>query len=140
MLSIKKEDLSLIDEVNDTEFGFTANDNLYVIRDEYKDVVGFSNLSFENDTCYVIELEILYDYRGMGYGSNFINQLFNDFKLKMIYGKANFSAVGFWNSVGATIEVPCDTCDNKKFCEYDEDEVCTNDYTGEFTILIENIG
>lgn len=139
MLSFKKEDLSLIDEVHDTEFGFSTKDNVYVIRDEYNDVVGFANLLFENDICHVMELEILYDYRCMGYGSEFVKQLFKEFNLKEIYGKANFSAVGFWNSVGATIETPCDSCDHKGFCDYNEDEVCTDDYTGEFSIKVENL-
>lgn len=131
MLTFKQEDLSLIPEVEESEFGFNADygDGIYVLRYDNK-VVGFANIEIENKSAHIHEMEILSDFRGLGYGSTFINSLFNYIGIESLSGCSMYDVVDFWVSLGAEIDIPCENCYNyeNNCCEYGEDEIC-EEYT-----------
>jgi RimJ/RimL family protein N-acetyltransferase len=73
MLTFQVENVDELQEAKDTEFGF--NNRCGVIR-ESDAVVGFYNFYIDSPELHLQEIEILVEYQGNGYGTEFVKLLF----------------------------------------------------------------
>ena len=102
-------------------------------------MVGVANITINDRTAHINSLEIVYRYRGMKYGTTFIEEFVKKYDIKKIVGVTPYSIVNFWFGLGAEIYIPCDDCSDFGTCrcQYKNGDIC-NKYTGEFNITIKN--
>lgn len=109
MLKISFENVDNMEESKNTELGFEGDSG--VIKNEKNSIIGFFKMEIEETKIYLLELEILDEYRNNGYGSEFINILFEKYpNIKEVYGLSLDTANGFYASIGADFYSSCENC------------------------------
>lgn len=108
MVNLTFENVDNCKEAKSTEFGF--NSNAGVIRD--KDIiVGFFTIGIDEPEIDLQELEIVEEYKGQGYGINFIEALFLKYPdCNEITGKALEDSASFYANLKAEFTDTCSTC------------------------------
>lgn len=82
-----------------SEFYLTEKDKTQAIYDLDGNFVGLTIFNMTWSALEMLVLEFL--YQGMGYGTQFVNFLFETYPIDCIYGESLQDAVGFWNKLGA---------------------------------------
>lgn len=108
MLKYQIENVDNLPQAKGTEFGF--NSRCGVIRDSDA-VVGFYNFYMDGPELHLQELEILMEYQGKGYGTEFIKLLFEHHpEVNVITGQATEESAAFYEALGAEWSDTCADC------------------------------
>ena len=109
MVKLSYEDVTNYPESVEAYFGFNGKSG--VIRNDDNKLVGFYTINVDEPLVELCELEIVEDFRGMGYGRAFIEELFRKFKnCDTIEGQSTEEAVYFYATIGANFTDSCATC------------------------------
>lgn len=142
MLKYQIENVDNLPQAKGTEFGF--NNRCGVIR-ENETVVGFYNFYIDGPELHLQELEILMEYQGNGYGTEFIKLLFEHHpEVSVITGQATEESTGFYITLGAEWNDTCTDCAYTDCAKHPqstgtdhEGDVCANYSENMFTIYRE---
>lgn len=107
-IKLSYEDVTNFPEAKETYFGFNSING--VIRDN-ETIVGFYDILDCEDEIDIKELEILIRHQLKGYGTAFIQKIFEEYPLcEQITGNSLEESVHFYANLGAHVIDPCEEC------------------------------
>lgn len=148
MIHLKIENIDDMKEIKETEFCFSGECG--VIRNENNIIIGFFEINIDNTELELETIEILEDYQSQGYGTQFLDLLFERYpSINEIKGLSKEEAVDFYANYGAEFHETCSDCDCEE-CQFhpgnfsddyesEDEETCDNYSEYNFIIKRKNI-